>query len=53
MIAPIRVLFVCSQNSLRSPTAEAVFRDDPRLEVRSAGTDADAASSWSGRTWFW
>jgi type I restriction enzyme M protein len=42
MIAPIRVLFVCSQNSLRSPTAEAVFRDDPRLEVRSAGTDADA-----------
>ena len=42
MSAPRRVLFVCSQNRLRSPTAEAVFRDDPGLEVRSAGTDADA-----------
>lgn len=42
MIAPRRILFVCSQNRLRSPTAEAVFRYDPRFEVRSAGTDADA-----------
>ena len=36
------VLFVCSQNRLRSPTAEQVFsmRDD--LEVASAGTNHDA-----------
>ena len=38
----MRVLFVCSQNRLRSPTAEAVFREDPRLDVRSAGTGPDA-----------
>jgi predicted protein tyrosine phosphatase len=37
-----RVLFVCSQNKLRSPTAEAVFRDSENLEVASAGLDNDA-----------
>lgn len=38
----LRVLFLCNQNRLRSPTAEAVFRDDPRLDVRSAGVDREA-----------
>lgn len=37
-----KVLFVCSQNKLRSPTAEAVFLSDPNLEVASAGLDNDA-----------
>jgi predicted protein tyrosine phosphatase len=36
----MKVLFVCTANKLRSPTAEAVFADDPALEVRSAGLDA-------------
>lgn len=36
------VLFVCSQNWLRSPTAEEVFRHEPGWETRSAGTDFDA-----------
>ncbi|AQS86161.1 MAG: low molecular weight protein tyrosine phosphatase family protein [Acetobacter aceti] len=36
------VLFVCSQNRLRSPTAEAVFSSRPDLEVASAGTNNDA-----------
>lgn len=40
-----RVLFLCSQNRLRSPTAEAVFADHDGLEVRSAGLDHDAVSS--------
>jgi len=34
-----RVLFVCSQNKLRSPTAEQVFSSRPGFEVASAGTD--------------
>jgi predicted protein tyrosine phosphatase len=38
------VLFVCSQNRLRSPTAERVFYGSPGLEVRSAGTERDAES---------
>jgi predicted protein tyrosine phosphatase len=37
-----KVLFVCDMNRLRSVTAERVFREDPRLEVRSAGVDRAA-----------
>ncbi|UUR07621.1 low molecular weight protein tyrosine phosphatase family protein [Sphingomonas glaciei] len=36
------VLFVCSQNRLRSPTAEQVFALHPGLNVSSAGTNNDA-----------
>ena len=36
------VLFVCSQNRLRSPTAEQIFADHPAIEVTFAGTNADA-----------
>ena len=36
------VLFVCSQNKLRSPTAEQVFSWREDLEVDSAGTNHDA-----------
>jgi predicted protein tyrosine phosphatase len=36
------ILFVCSQNRLRSPTAEQVFSSRPDLEVASAGTNNDA-----------
>jgi predicted protein tyrosine phosphatase len=32
------LLFVCSRNQWRSPTAERVFSRDPDLAVRSAGT---------------
>lgn len=38
------VLFVCSQNALRSPTAEQVFADWPGIEVSSAGLNNDAAN---------
>lgn len=37
-----RILFICSQNKLRSPTAEAVFADYPAIEVDSAGLNNDA-----------
>lgn len=37
-----RILFVCSQNKLRSPTAEHVFSQYAGLEVLSAGTNNDA-----------
>ena len=37
-----KVLFVCSQNRLRSPTAEQVFANWPGIEVASAGLNADA-----------
>lgn len=36
------MVFVCAQNKLRSPTAEAIFRQTPGWEVASAGTNRDA-----------
>ena len=41
-LRPLRIVFVCTQNKLRSPTAEQVFRDHPGWEVASAGTDRTA-----------
>ena len=38
----LKVLFVCSANMQRSPTAEKIYRNDARLEVRSAGVRAGA-----------
>ena len=37
-----KVLFVCSRNQRRSPTAEALFRGHPAYEARSAGTETGA-----------
>jgi predicted protein tyrosine phosphatase len=34
---PERILFVCTANVDRSPTAEDLYREDDRYEVRSAG----------------
>lgn len=36
------MLFICSQNRLRSPTAEQVFSKRRDIEVESAGTNHDA-----------
>ena len=38
----LNVLFVCSRNRWRSPTAEQVWRRHPRVSARSAGTSAGA-----------
>ena len=38
----LRVLFVCTSNRLRSPTAETLFAGTPGLEVASAGLDPAA-----------
>ena len=37
-----RLLFVCSRNRLRSPTAELVFAAYPGIETASAGLAPDA-----------
>lgn len=31
-------MFICSRNQWRSPTAEALFKNHPRYDARSAGT---------------
>lgn len=40
--ATTSVLFICSQNRLRSPTAEQVFSNRPGYEVTSAGLSPEA-----------
>jgi predicted protein tyrosine phosphatase len=37
-----KLLFLCSRNQWRSPTAEALFKEHPRYEARSAGTENGA-----------
>ncbi|TWU18751.1 low molecular weight protein tyrosine phosphatase family protein [Allorhodopirellula heiligendammensis] len=39
------ILFVCSKNQWRSPTAEAVYCNDDRISVRSRGTARAAVQS--------
>lgn len=39
---PLNVLFVCSRNQWRSPTAEQIWRKHPGINARSAGTSASA-----------
>ncbi|MGI2031041.1 low molecular weight protein tyrosine phosphatase family protein [Rhizobium panacihumi] len=41
------ILFVCSQNKLRSPTAEQVFAGWTNVETASAGTNNDAENPLS------
>ena len=48
-----KVLFVCSQNKLRSPTAEQVFATRADLEVDSAGTNQDAENPLTGELVAW
>jgi predicted protein tyrosine phosphatase len=38
----MNILFVCSRNQWRSPTAEKIYRNHPNLSVKSAGTEPSA-----------
>ena len=44
----VKLLFVCSENRLRSPTAEAVFSEYDGIEAIGAGTNKDANTPVSG-----
>jgi len=48
-----RALFICTQNRLRSPTAESVFASWPDVETDSAGlgNDADVQLSTEQIAW--
>jgi predicted protein tyrosine phosphatase len=43
-----KLLFVCSENKLRSPTAETVFSEYEDVEAIGAGTNNDATTPVSG-----
>jgi len=42
------LLFVCSENRLRSPTAETIFSEYEGVEAIGAGTNSDAETPVSG-----
>jgi predicted protein tyrosine phosphatase len=48
-----KLLFICSRNRLRSPTAEAVFSVYEGLEVESAGLAPDAEIPLSSEAIQW
>jgi predicted protein tyrosine phosphatase len=48
-----RVLFICTQNLLRSPTAEEIFSGRAGIEVASAGLAPDAATPVSTELLEW
>lgn len=47
------VLFICSQNRLRSPTAEQVFAGHPGIACTSAGLNHDAENPLTGELVEW
>ena len=38
----MNILFICSRNQWRSPTAEAIYKNKNGIEARSAGTEPSA-----------
>ena len=49
----INLLFLCSRNRLRSPTAEQVFASRPGVETASAGLAPDAEEECSAELVEW
>lgn len=47
------VLFICSRNQWRSPTAEEVWRKHPGINARSAGTSPKARKTVSSSDIRW
>ncbi len=47
------ILFICSKNQWRSPTAENIWRKHPDLNVRSAGTNTKARKTVSSTDITW
>jgi protein-tyrosine phosphatase len=49
----VNLLFVCSRNRWRSPTAEAIYKSRQGHDVRSAGTEPSARVRVSSKDILW
>lgn len=49
----MKLLFVCSRNQWRSPTAEAVYKKRFAISARSAGTEPSARIRLTSKTILW
>lgn len=52
-MSPLNVLFICAKNQWRSPTAAAIYRNDARLSIRSAGLSKQSPCPISGKLLNW
>jgi protein-tyrosine phosphatase len=49
----MNLLFICSRNNWRSPTAEAIYKNSQDHKVKSAGTEPSAKIRVSARDILW
>ena len=49
----LKVLFICAKNQWRSPTAAAVYKNDARLSVQSAGLSQQSPCQISAKLLEW
>src|ERR1700758_39843 len=49
----MNILFVCSRNQWRSPTAEEIYKNYSGIHVRSAGTEPSARIKLTAKTIEW
>ena len=49
----MNILFVCSRNKWRSPTAESIYKNNQKHSVKSAGTESSAAIKASSKIIHW
>jgi predicted protein tyrosine phosphatase len=49
----MNILFICSRNQWRSPTAEKIYARDDRVNVRSAGTSPKARKTVNAKDLLW
>jgi predicted protein tyrosine phosphatase len=50
---PLNILFVCSRNQWRSPTAEALYKNYPGVMAKSAGTEPSARIKLTSKLISW
>jgi len=49
----MNILFICSRNQWRSPTAEEIYKNYSRLNVRSGGTEPSARIKVNSKMIIW
>jgi predicted protein tyrosine phosphatase len=49
----MNILFVCSRNKWRSPTAEAIYKDRQDIIAKSAGTEPSARITIGSKLTMW
>jgi len=49
----MNILFVCSRNQWRSPTAEEIYKNHPEIKARTAGTEPSARIKLTAKMIHW